>query len=203
MALSRGLRIGLFIVAGFIIGAGSALALFPQAWQQVFVSASGGKALIGGPFVLTDQNGKQVTDKDFRGRFMLVYFGFTFCPDVCPSALQVMAAALDKLGPKAAKITPIFITIDPERDTPDKMAQYVQSFDPRLVGLTGSPDEIAAVTKEYRVYAKKVDDPKSTAGYTMDHSSIIYVMGPDGSYRTHFTHTTNVDAMAAHLAKML
>jgi protein SCO1/2 len=203
MALSRGLRIGLFIVAGFIIGAGSALALFSQAWQQVFVSASGGKALIGGPFVLTDQNGKQVTDKDFRGRFMLVYFGFTFCPDVCPSALQVMAAALDKLGPKAAKITPIFITIDPERDTPDKMAQYVQSFDPRLVGLTGTPDEIAAVTKEYRVYAKKVDDPKSTAGYTMDHSSIIYVMGPDGSYRTHFTHTTNVDAMAAHLAKML
>jgi protein SCO1/2 len=203
MALSRSLRIGLFIVAGFIIGAGSALALFSQAWQQVFVSASGGKALIGGPFVLTDQNGKQVTDKDFRGRFMLVYFGFTFCPDVCPSALQVMAAALDKLGPKAAKITPIFITIDPERDTPDKMAQYVQSFDPRLVGLTGTPDEIAAVTKEYRVYAKKVDDPKSTAGYTMDHSSIIYVMGPDGSYRTHFTHTTNVDAMAAHLAKML
>jgi protein SCO1/2 len=203
MALSRGLRIGLYIVAGFNICAGSALAQVPQAGQQGFVSASGGKALIGGPFVLTDQNGKQVTDKDFRGRFMLVYFGFTFCPDVCPSALQVMAAALDKLGPKAAKITPIFITIDPERDTPDKMAQYVQSFDPRLVGLTGTPDEIAAVTKEYRVYAKKVDDPKSTAGYTMDHSSIIYVMGPDGSYRTHFTHTTNVDAMAAHLAKML
>ncbi|MGH9807928.1 MAG: SCO family protein [Terriglobia bacterium] len=203
MALSRGLKIGLFIVAGFIVGAASALALFPQAWQQVFASASSGKALIGGPFTLTDQNGKQVTDKDFRGRFMLVYFGFTFCPDVCPSALQVMAAALDKLGPKAAKITPIFITIDPERDTPDKMAQYVQSFDPRLVGLTGTPEEIAAVTKEYRVYAKKVDDPKSTAGYTMDHSSIIYVMGPDGSYRTHFTHTTNVDAMAARLAKML
>jgi cytochrome oxidase Cu insertion factor (SCO1/SenC/PrrC family) len=203
MALSRGLRIGLFVAAGFLVGALSALALFPQAWQKVFASASTGKALIGGPFTLTDQNGKRVTDKDFRGRFMLVYFGFTFCPDVCPSALQVMAAALHKLGPKAEKIVPIFITIDPERDTPEKMAQYVQSFDPRLVGLTGTPEEIAAVTREYRVYAKKVEDPKSTAGYTMDHSSIIYVIGPDGAYRTHFTHTTNVDAMAARLGEML
>ena len=122
---------------------------------------------------------------------MLVFFGFTYCPDVCPTALQVMAAALDKLGPKAERITPVLITVDPERDTPAQLASYVKSFHPRLVGLTGTPAEIDAVAKAYRVYVKKVPDPKSTAGYTIDHSSIIYVMGPDGAYRTHFTHATS------------
>jgi protein SCO1/2 len=98
---------------------------------------------------------------------------------------------------------PLFITVDPERDTPAQLAMYVQSFHPRLVGLTGTPAEIEAVTKAYRVYARKASDPKSSAGYTIDHSSIIYVMGPDGAYRTHFPHTTNVDAMADRLAKLL
>ena len=120
---------------------------------------------------------------------------------MCPTALQVIAAALDKLGPKAERITPVLITIDPERDTPAQLASYVKSFHPRLVGLTGTPAEIEAVTKAYRVYVKKVPDPKSTAGYTIDHSSIIYVMGPDGAYRTHFTHATSVDAMAERLGQ--
>ena len=114
-----------------------------------------------------------------------------------------MAAALDKLGTKAEKITPLFITVDPERDTPEQLAMYVKSFHPRLVGLTGTPAEIEAVAKAYRVYFKKVPDPKSSAGYTMDHSAIIYVMGPDGAYLAHFTHAISVDAMAERLAKLL
>ncbi len=170
---------------------------------QVAAVSSVGKAMIGGPFSLTDHTGKRVTDQDFRGRFMLVFFGFTFCPDACPSGLQVIAAALDKLGPKAKSVTPILITLDPERDTPAQLASYVKSFHPRLVGLTGTQAEIDAVAKAYRVYAKKVPDPKSTAGYTIDHSTFIYLMGPDGTYVTHFTHATPVDTMAERLAKVL
>jgi cytochrome oxidase Cu insertion factor (SCO1/SenC/PrrC family) len=115
----------------------------------------------------------------------------------------VMAAALDKIGPKAQDITPVLITIDPERDKPEQLAMYVKSFHPRLVGLTGSPEEIAAAAKAYRVYYKRVPDPKSSAGYTMDHSAFIYVMGPDGAFRTHFPYTVNVDAMADRLGKLL
>ena len=201
------LRLVLVLLAGFAFGAAAAVALIPQVRDKIMPAAgvkTFGQALVGGPFTLTDHTGKRVTDQDFRGKFMLVFFGFTYCPDVCPTALQVMAAALDKLGPKAAdRIVPLFITIDPERDTPAQMATYVKSFHPRLIGLTGTQAQIDAVTKEYRVYAKKVPDPKSTAGYTMDHSAIMYVMSPDGTYRTHFTHATNVEALAGQLAKLL
>ena len=205
MTLVR-VRLALFILAGLAVGAVVALALFPAAREKLFAGSnvrSVGQALIGGPFTLTDQTGARVSDTDFRGRTMLVFFGFTFCPDVCPSGLQVIATALDKLGAKAEKVAPIFITVDPEHDTPAVMAEYVKSFHPRMIGLTGTPDEIAAVSKAYRVYAKKVPDPKSTAGYTIDHSTFVYVMGPDGAYRTHFTHATSADVMAERLAKAL
>jgi cytochrome oxidase Cu insertion factor (SCO1/SenC/PrrC family) len=200
------IRLGLFIAAGLLAGALAALALLPGAREALLSGTSmpsAGRALVGGPFTLTDHTGKRVTEADFRGKFMLVFFGFTFCPDVCPSGLQVISAALDKLGPRAERVVPIFVTIDPERDTPEQMAMYVKSFHPRLIGLTGTPAEIEAITKAYRVYAKKVPDPKSSAGYTMDHSSIIYVIGPDGAYRTHFTHATSVDALTEGLSKML
>jgi cytochrome oxidase Cu insertion factor (SCO1/SenC/PrrC family) len=206
VVISARLRLALFVVAGVMVGAVAALAVFPAARERVLGAISlpsAGTALVGGPFTLTDHTGKRVTEKDFRGRFMLIFFGFTYCPDVCPTALQVMSAALEKLGPAAQRFTPVLVTIDPERDTPAQLAMYVKSFDPRLVGLTGSPAEIDAVSKAYRVYVKKVADPKSTAGYTFDHSSIIYVMGPDGEYRTHFTHATNVDVLADRLRKLL
>ena len=200
-------RLVLFVLAGFAVGGAVAMLLLPAAraklLPQVAAVRSVGQALIGGPFSLTDHTGKRVTDQDFRGRYMLVFFGFTLCPDACPSGLQVIAAALDKLGSKAESITPILITLDPERDTPAQLASYVKSFHPRLIGLTGTQAEIDAVAKAYRVYAKKVSDPKSTAGYTIDHSTFIYVMGPDGAYITHFTHATGVDAMAERLAKVL
>ncbi len=200
------LRMMLYVLTGLIVGGIVALAVFPEARARLMPAAGVkvvGQALIGGPFALTDHTGKRVTDQDFRGRYTLVLFGFTFCPDICPSALQVMSAALDRLGPKADRFVPVLITVDPERDTPMQLASYVQSFHPRLVGLTGSSAEIEAVVKAYRVYVKKVPDPKSTAGYSIDHTSLIYVMGPDGAYVTHFAHTTNADVMAERLAKLL
>ena len=205
MTASR-LRLALYIFTGFVVGGLIALAVLPEARARLFPAATVktmGQALVGGPFTLTDHTGRRVTDQDFRGRVMMVFFGFTFCPDVCPTALQVMAAALDKIGSKAEQITPVLITVDPERDTPEQMAMYVKSFHPRLVGLTGSPEEIAAVAKAYRVYFKRVADPKSSGGYTMDHSAIIYVMGPDGAFRTHFTYTADANAMAERLTRLL
>ncbi len=144
---------------------------------------SSGTVAVGGPFTLTDQNGQRVSSSDFRGRYMLIYFGYTMCPDVCPTSLAVIADALNKVDPAGKKIAPIFITIDPERDTPKVLAPYVKEFGDNFVGLTGTPEEIAAVEKAYKVYAKKtpLDDKKGlSAGYGMDHSSVIYLMGPDG-----------------------
>jgi len=204
--IANRLTLVLVVLTGLVVGAVAALAVFPEARARLMPAAGVkvmGQALIGGPFTLTDHTGKRVTDQDFRGRNMLVFFGFTLCPDVCPSALQVVSAALDKLGPKADRFVPVLITVDPEHDTPTQLASYVESFHPRLVGLTGTPAEIETVVKAYRVYVRKVSDPKSTAGYTIDHTSLIYVMGPDGAYRTHFAHTTNADAMAERLAKLL
>lgn len=196
----------LSIAAGLVIGLAAALAVFPEARQRLLPSSGSevsGKALVGGPFTLVDDTGKRVTDKDYRGRYMLVFFGFTSCPDICPAGLQLISAALDKLGPKADRVTPIFISVDPERDTPQKLATYVKDFNPRLVGLTGTPEEIAAVAKAYKVFYQKVANQNSPADYGMDHTSIIYLMDPDGEFVTHFTPTTTVDAMTAKLDGLL
>lgn len=170
------------------IGGVAAIAMLPGTRERLSGTLpTTGQALVGGPFTLVDHTGKTVTDKDYRGRYMLVYFGFTYCPDVCPSGLQVIAAALDQAGVKVTeKIAPMLITVDYERDTPTQLAQYVPSFHPSLIGLTGNQQQIAAVLKAYRVYAKKVEDPKSSAGFTYDHSSIAYLMDPQGRYITHF-----------------
>ncbi|CAN5560367.1 SCO family protein [soil metagenome] len=158
-----------------------------------------GTAMVGGPFTLTDQTGKRVSDTDFRGKYMLIFFGYTYCPDVCPTELQVMSAALDQLGSSAGKIQPIFITIDPERDTPELMKAYVANFHPRLIGLTGSPAEIAAAGKAYRVYYARAKGYETAKDYLMDHSTILYLMGPDGKYVTHSTYSTDAKALADDL----
>ena len=187
--MSRILRwaaIGL-AVAGFALWL--ALWLRPDGAGQAIRSATGiaarGGVQVGGPFALVDHTGRPVTDATWRGRWMLVYFGYTYCPDVCPTELQTIAAALDALGKQAAQVAPIFITIDPERDTPGHLAEYVKLFDDRLVGLTGTPEQIAAVARAYRVYYAKVT-PNDSAGYLMDHSSFLYLMGPDGTLRALF-----------------
>jgi protein SCO1/2 len=200
------MRVRLVIIAAlaFVLGGLVALLAVPGARDRLLPKGlSVGQALVGGPFSLVDHTGRRVTDQDYRGRYMLILFGFTFCPDVCPSGLQVMSAALEQLGPKADRIQPIFIGVDHERDTPAQLAQYVPSFHARLVGLSGSREEIAAVARAYRVYYKKVDDPESTAGFTYDHSALIYLMGPDGKYVAHFSHATTPDAMAARLRQIL
>ncbi|MGL4397196.1 MAG: SCO family protein [Hyphomicrobium sp.] len=171
--------------------------------QNSGVVTTTGKALIGGPFSLTDHTGKRVTEKDFLGRPMLVFFGFTHCPDICPSGLQVISAAIDKIGAKADELVPVFITLDPARDTPEKLSEYVKSFHPRIVGLTGSAEDVAAAAKTYRVFYQKIDDEKNPGAYTIDHAAIIYLMGKDGAFVSLVPHTTNVDQVAAVIEKAL
>jgi protein SCO1/2 len=159
---------------------------------------------IGGPFTLTDQHGNTVTDADFRGRYMLVYFGFTYCPDVCPTALSTITEAMNRLGDAADEIVPILITVDPERDTPEQLKMYASHFSPRLVALTGTPEQIASVAKEYRIYyAKVAEQGASDDTYIMDHSAITYLMGPDGAYVRHFSHATTADRMAEQLREIV
>ncbi len=160
-----------------------------------------GKALIGGPFALIGKDGKTVTDLDFRGRHMLVFFGFTHCPDICPAELQVMAAAMDELGSDAKKVVPIFITLDPERDTPGVVTAYVENFGPNFVGLSGSPEAIAKAAKAYRVSYQKFQDEKTGDNYTIDHSALAYLMGPDGEYITHIPYGTPAAKMAETLRR--
>lgn len=159
---------------------------------------------VGGPFTLTDHTGKRVSEKDFAGKYMLMYFGYTYCPDVCPTSLSVMAEALDQLSPEQlAKVVPIFVTVDPERDTPEVMASYVPHFYATMVGLTGSQDEVKAAARAYKAFYAKVNADAPDGNYTMDHSSITYLMGPDGLYVTHFNHGTEAAKMAARLKELL
>ena len=163
----------------------------------------GGIVKIGGPFTLVDHDGAPRGAGDFRGQRMLVFFGYTYCPDVCPTALSDMALALDALGDDAAKVRPIFITVDPARDTPARLKAYVANFHPRLVGLSGSEQAVTAVAKAYRVYFAKSKAEAEPGEYLMDHTSIIYLMGPDGRYLTHFGHGTTAEAMAKRIREKL
>jgi len=157
---------------------------------------------LGGPFTLVDQTGRTVTERDFAGKPLLIYFGFTYCPDVCPTELGTIAAALDAMGPAGERVTPIFISIDPERDTPAAMADYVSRFHPRMVGLTGSAEQVAQVARAYRVYYAKVQ-PRDSTDYLMDHSSFIYFVGPDGRVRNLFRPETTPEAIAAAVTAQL
>lgn len=194
-----GLRAGLIVALGLAIGGIASWILISQAPPG---TTSTGKALVGGPFSLTDASGKRVTDKDFAGRPMLVFFGFTSCPDVCPGGLQVIAGALDKLGSKADKLVPLFITLDAERDTPAKTGAYAQSFSPKLIGLSGTPEEVTAAAKAYRVYFKKAPGGDA-ANYNIDHTSIMYLMDEQGQYVAHYPYPITVDELAEKLAARL
>mgnify|MGYP001311036268 CR=1 FL=1 len=191
-----------FAVAAIML----ALLIAGAAWftvNQPRDRAGLGIALVGGPFSLVDHDGQRVTDKTFLGRNLLVIFGFTYCPDVCPTELQVVTAALESLGSRADNIQPLFITIDPGRDTPEILKQYVANFHPRFVGLTGNPEEIAAVAKAYRVYFAKVDSKSGPNDYLMDHSSIMYLMDKEGKFLKHFSYTTDAAALADGIAGAL
>jgi protein SCO1/2 len=157
---------------------------------------------IGGPFNLIDHNGQIVTEKSYPGKYLLVFFGYTFCPDVCPTALTNISNTLDLLGDSAAKVMPLFITVDPLRDTPAHLKEYVSYFHPKLVALTGTEEQIKAVTKAYRVYfAKSQANEDDKEDYLMDHSSITYLIGPDGNFVEHFSHGMEPEKIAERLLK--
>ncbi len=157
---------------------------------------------IGGPFELTDHKGNRVTDADFRGKLMLVYFGYGFCPEICPTELQNLAVALDEMGPEADAVQTIFITVDPERDTVAFLSEYVSQFHSRLIGLTGTRQQINATATSYRVYHAKVKNG-SDEDYLVDHTSYVYLMGQDGSFLTLFRGATDPRKIAATIAGYL
>jgi len=163
---------------------------------------------IGGPFTMTDSNNRTVTDKTFLGKYMLLFFGFTSCPDVCPTEMQNVINALDILGTAGSDIVPVLVTVDPERDTPEVMAKYIRQFSERFIGLTGTKDQIAQIAKVYRVYygrveAEEVPPEHRTGSYAMDHSSFLYLMGPDGQFRQVFRSDLDGTTLADRLRAML
>lgn len=202
----------------------SSFHLVSERGSQTRVDAGGselfappGTVPIGGPFSLVDHNGRTVTDADFAGQYLLVFFGFTNCPDVCPTTLGDIAVALDMLGPDAEALQPLFISLDPERDTPDQMAEYVAAFDPRIIGLTGSADQIEAVAGEYRIFYEKtnIDDYFETDPtrltrtepegdeYLISHQGQTYLMSPDNDYLTHFSFGFSPDEMVSTVRRAL
>lgn len=156
---------------------------------------SSGEALIGGSFSLFDQDNKIIKDSDFKNKLMLVYFGFSYCPDVCPTDLALITNVMQQLGDNAKQVQPIFITIDPKRDTPEQLKKYLSNFDPAIIGLTGTPDQIAEITNKYRIFSKKIES-KDMDNYLMDHSAYIYLMGRDGKYITHFNDKQDANEIA-------
>lgn len=195
--MPTGKRLVFAAVVLALAGAIAAAAWWPRLWNHNPVSI--GEALVGGPFAMTDQNGRRVTEQDFRGKFMLVFFGYTYCPDVCPTELQVMAAAAMQLGAGADRLRLVFVSIDPERDTPAVVKSYVENFGAPITGLTGSAVDVATMAKAYRVFYRKAP-AENGKDYAMDHSSIIYLMGPDGKFVKHFTYSTDAKALAEGLA---
>jgi len=178
----------------------------PEGPAGVSPVRTSGQAQVGGPFTLVDHTGRSVTEADFAGRPMLIYFGFTYCPDVCPFSLQIMDAALEQLpDEKAAEFQPILISVDPERDTPEALSQYVSSpaFPENLVGLTGTPEQVRAAADAYRVYFARGEDDGTQADYLMDHSSLIYLMDRDGAFVEVFPHGAEPARIAARLQEFL
>jgi len=173
----------------------------------VYLTTRGGSpiasavAAVGGPFLLEDQNGKPVSDQDLKGRPFLVFFGFTHCPDVCPTALFDLSQMMQELGPDADRTAVLFVTVDPERDTPAALKDYLSNFDPHVRGLTGSPDAVNAMIKAYRVYAKKV--PLQGGDYTMDHTAVVYLMDKDGRFVAPFNLKQPPEQAAAELRRYL
>ena len=188
-------------LAGFVIlGTGAFLALALQGTPRG-VAGTALAGAIGGPFQLIDQNGKTFTDADLKGKWSLVYFGYTHCPDACPTALNDISIALSQLGPKRDAVRPVFITVDPERDTPESLKAYVTSFDAPILALTGTAEQVAKAAKGYRVYYAK--HPEAGGDYSMDHSSVIYVMDPQGRFTASFTHESAPEQISERLKKLI
>ena len=191
------------LAAGFWLGLACALSIHPMAANEaaepspteLIEGLVSGRAPVGGPFELTDQAGHRRTDVDFRGKLVVLYFGYTYCPDVCPTELQSISLALEKLGEAAAAVQPLFITVDPERDTPARLADFVSSFHPLLIGLTGSVAEIRKTAVEYRTFFVK-NRATAPGEYSVDHTGFIYLVGKDGRYLGFLPHGVAPDEIA-------
>jgi protein SCO1/2 len=194
----RGTRI-LLLASAFVAGLASVamIIVVVVAMQSPQVTA----AAIGGPFTLTDQNGQKITDADFKGHPFLVFFGYTHCPDVCPTTLFEVSEIMRALGPDAGGVRSLFITVDPERDTPGVLKDYLSSFDPHLTAASGSPEAIDKVIKSYRVYARKV--PREDGEYAMDHTAIVYLMDKQGRFVAPFNLKRSPQEAAADLRRYL
>jgi protein SCO1/2 len=192
---TRPLVIATAFAASLVVG------LLIMFWAMGGVSRVAQPAAIGGPFQLTDQNGKTVTDKTLKGKPTLIFFGYTHCPDVCPTSLFEISEVLRAMGKDAEKVNAIFISVDPERDTQATMKDYLSSFDPHLAGLSGDPAETAKVITSYRVYAKKV--PTKDGDYTMDHTALVYLMDRDGRFVSPFNLKRSPEEAAADLKRYL
>jgi protein SCO1/2 len=162
-----------------------------------------GNSAIGGPFTLVSTNGESVTDQTFRGKWLLIFFGYTSCPDLCPMALANVSVALEKFGPDTSRLQPLFITVDPQRDTHEVMANYLKSFDARIIGLTGTQAQIDQVTKEYRVYVALDKSQKSGDDYSVSHSGYLYLMDPEGTFVNVIEGKEDGEAIATWLRKQM
>jgi protein SCO1 len=191
----------MLVLAAFLAGLVLCFAVVLLLTGRGSAPLASGTAAIGGPFKLTDQNGKTISDQDLKGRPFLVFFGFTHCPEVCPTALFDISEVLNKLGPDADKVNALFVTVDPERDTPAALKEYLSSFNPRLIGVGGDADALAAVAKAYRVYYKKV--PLKDGDYTMDHTAIVYLMDKNGQFVAPFSLKRRPEDSAAELRRHL
>ena len=188
--------LGLAIAACVVFASAPALSEPPA-------QTSGSAVTIGGPFTLSTADGLTVTHQTYRGKWLLVYFGYTFCPTSCPTTLLEIATALKRLGPDAARVQPLFITVDPQRDTPEVMQQYTRSFDPRIVGLIGTPEQLAAAAREYGAYYVRHRTGSGADDYVMDHSTYLYVMDPLGKFVRAFDYGVSADRIAAALRELM
>jgi cytochrome oxidase Cu insertion factor (SCO1/SenC/PrrC family) len=174
----------------------------PAAAARLMDDLMWGRAQVGGPFTLVDHTGRTRTDADFRGKLLLVYFGYTYCPDVCPTDLQQIGLAIDKLGPAGKAVQPLFISVDPERDTTEVLARYVVLFHPRLIGLTGTPEQIRAAAGAYKAYYAKYKPPEG-GDYVIDHTGFVYLMDGTGAFRGFFPPGTSADRMVEIIRPLL
>jgi protein SCO1 len=196
-------RFALGLAAGLVIIAAIGAVEFHALFGGTNVSSPATSSAAGGPFSLIDGSGATVTDQTYRGKWELVFFGYTYCPDLCPTTLNTISDALAALGPLADKVQPLFITIDPKRDTQAVMRDYVKNFDPRIVGLTGSPEAIAAVAKEYKIYYAVHRTGDGPDDYLMDHSGFVYLMDPAGRFVRVLSGETAARTMADKLRPLL
>lgn len=195
-----------FQVWAIVAAAALALLITYLGQQQMLgttVNRSVGTPDVGGAFTLVDHNGQTVTDQTFAGELLFVAFGFTYCPDICPATLQRMTAVMDQLEADGAAVRPMMISIDPARDTPEVLAEYLRHFHPRFVGLTGSDQQIADVARAYKVYYAKAPTGAEDGDYLMDHSSLLYLMDGSGRYLAHFSHQAEIANIAAAIKRHL